>query len=109
MPTRTRSGQGIERPSSSAESREPRTWRSWLPAATDCSSGAREILHPEEDGLLVPPLEVPAFADALVRLAQDQDLRNRLASAATGVCERFGFPRVMAQWDELFAQLTGGA
>ena len=44
--------------------------------------GTRELFAPGEDGILVPPGDPDALADALARLLQDPLLRARLSAAA---------------------------
>ncbi len=41
-----------------------------------------EVVHDGESALLVPPENVPALADALCRLYDDPQLRERLGAAA---------------------------
>ena len=41
----------------------------------------REIIHDGETGLLVPPDDPKSLADALVKLARDPEIRERLATA----------------------------
>jgi glycosyltransferase involved in cell wall biosynthesis len=47
-----------------------------LPVVTSAHGGALEIVH-DGCGILVPPRDVPALADALARLIGDPDLRRR--------------------------------
>lgn len=54
--------------------------------ATDVP-GCREIVRDGVTGLLVPPRDPPALADALTRLAGDADLRRRLGAAARAMVE----------------------
>lgn len=46
------------------------------------AGGIPDAVHDEQNGLLVPPGDARALADALVRLARDRALAERLATAA---------------------------
>ncbi|MCA9057737.1 MAG: glycosyltransferase [Planctomycetaceae bacterium] len=48
------------------------------PVVSFAIDGAPEVCLPEETGLLVPPRDIAALAAALIRLAGDAELRNRL-------------------------------
>lgn len=54
-------------------------------------SGVAELIEAERTGLIVPPDDVPALADALLRLIGDPALRKRLGRAAV--------QRVRSQFD----------
>lgn len=71
--------------------------------ATDCSSGPREIIRPEVDGLLVDVDDSGAMAAALALLMRDPDLRRRLGDGGRAVVDRFGLERVAAEWEAVFA------
>jgi glycosyltransferase involved in cell wall biosynthesis len=49
--------------------------------------GVGESINHEEDGLLVPPGDVPALAAAIVRLLTDHQLQDKLRTAATNRCQ----------------------
>jgi colanic acid/amylovoran biosynthesis glycosyltransferase len=51
------------------------------PVVSTRISGIPELVHHEETGLLVPEKDVTALAAAIARLAKDEALRRRLASA----------------------------
>jgi glycosyltransferase involved in cell wall biosynthesis len=73
--------------------------------ATDVP-GCREIVRPGETGLLVPPRDPAALADALARLAADAALRLRLGAAARHLAEaEFGEARVAAETLALYRRL----
>lgn len=73
----------------------------------DCPSGPREIIRDGIDGLLVPPEDVDAFAQAMLRLMADPALREQLGARAVEVTDRFGLERIMAQWETLLSEVTG--
>lgn len=52
-----------------------------VPCVSTTIAGIPELICPGADGLLVPPGEPAAFADALETLARDESLRDRLGSA----------------------------
>jgi glycosyltransferase involved in cell wall biosynthesis len=61
-----------------------------LPVVSTAVSGIPELVRDGENGLLVPPEDPGALASALLRLAADVPLRDRLAAAGREtVTERF--------------------
>ena len=50
-----------------------------LPVVTTAVSGIPELVRDGENGLLVPPSDPAALADALARVAHDPALREHLA------------------------------
>ena len=75
-----------------------------LPAiAFDCPSGPADIIRHEEDGLLAPPKDVAALAEAMCRLAGDASLRARLGAQARQVATRFSVTQVTAAWLQAIA------
>ena len=74
-----------------------------LPVVSTTSGAVPEIVRHESDGLLVPPNDERALADALERLAGDPALRDALGKAARGTVEaRFDSRRNVAARVELF-------
>ena len=69
--------------------------------AFDCPWGPGEILRGEDASLLVPAANVSLFADALMRVATDQGLRQKLAASGPRIAARYAKPIVFAQWDEV--------
>ncbi|TDD81998.1 glycosyltransferase family 4 protein [Actinomadura darangshiensis] len=78
-----------------------------LPAvAFDCPRGPREIITDGVDGLLVPPEDAGAFAETLIRLIDDAELRNRMAANAVASAERFDISVVAAKWERMLTSLS---
>jgi glycosyltransferase involved in cell wall biosynthesis len=50
--------------------------------------GVGEMVKNEADGLLVPPGDVPALADAIVRLLTDRQLQSKLQAGAIDRCQQ---------------------
>jgi len=67
----------------------------------DCPWGPGEILANEVDGLLVPPEDVDALAEAMARLISDAELRQRLGETAQKNVRRFERSQIMTHWDDL--------
>ncbi|WP_439814315.1 glycosyltransferase family 4 protein [Zavarzinia sp. CC-PAN008] len=78
---------------------------SGLPLVATDVPGCREIARPGESGLLVPPGNAMALADALASLAHDADLRARLGQGARALAARdFGTDSVVAATVALWRQ-----
>jgi glycosyltransferase involved in cell wall biosynthesis len=66
------------------------------PVVTADTAGIREVITDGVDGLLVPPGDAQALAEALRRLAADPPLRARLGTAAHARFEQIGHPEQVA-------------
>lgn len=67
----------------------------------DCPSGPRKIILDDVDGILVPPEDVDALAEAMRDLMTNSEERQRLGKNALEVRERFGVEKIMGQWESL--------
>jgi glycosyltransferase involved in cell wall biosynthesis len=80
-----------------------------LPVAATATGGVPELIEQEITGLLAPPGNTQALADALARLAQDPDLRRALGRAAREQAASFGVERMIGAYAQFFERLAGGA
>ena len=66
-----------------------------VPVVAEAVGQNREYIHHTETGWLVPPGDVDSFAEAVTRLLEDAQLRERLGQAAArDVRERFAWERL---------------
>jgi len=71
--------------------------------------GNNDLVEHGATGLLVPPGDASALADALSALLEDRPLQLRLGTAArTAVLDRFAMDRVIHAYADLYATLAGG-
>jgi glycosyltransferase involved in cell wall biosynthesis len=73
----------------------------------DCPRGPGEIIDHGVDGVLVPPGDVPAFAEALLELTGDEQERRRLAEAGLRTVSRYDQAVVGRRWTALVHELVG--
>jgi glycosyltransferase involved in cell wall biosynthesis len=80
---------------------------SGLPVIATDVGGAREQVRDGETGLIIPCGDDEALADAMGKLAADQDLRERMGDAARADSERFGFDAMIDRTIELYSRAIG--
>ena len=67
----------------------------------DCPTGPARIIRNEIDGILVPPQDVDALSECLERLMSNDSERERLATNALEVTQRFNVDVIMGKWEQL--------
>ena len=65
----------------------------------DCPNGPRHIIRNNTDGILVPPEDIGALAEAMEKLINKPEIRAHLASHASEIVERFGLEKMMKTWE----------
>lgn len=71
----------------------------------DCNWGPSDIIKEGEDGFLVEKENTDQFAEKLMRLMADSDLRKEMGKKAKKNVKRFAAIEVVKIWDELFKNL----
>lgn len=81
---------------------------SGLPVLATRVGGNAELVEAERTGLLVPSADVSAMAGALLRLAQDPELRAAFGQAGRQRVEQcFSLRAMVAAYDALYSQALG--
>lgn len=74
----------------------------------DCPRGPADILTHGQDGLLVPPEDVPALSRAMLDLVEDAQLRDRLGAAGPATAARYDIRAIGARWQQELDGLAAG-
>ena len=76
-----------------------------IPCVATCITGIPELIRDGLDGLLVPPSDASALAEAIARLMDDANLRRRLGLAGRRrVLEKYDLTRNTERQARLFRQ-----
>lgn len=74
-----------------------------LPVVSTEVGGLPYLISHNEDGLLVPPNDVDAMVNAIIKLKEDQNLKNKLAINARKKVEKFDWNEVKVKWEKLLS------
>ncbi len=73
-----------------------------------CQSGPLELISDGQNGLLVPLGDVSTFAEKLICLIKDADLRASLAEGGLETAQSCSLEKVASQWKAMFDDLMRG-
>ena len=73
-----------------------------------CQSGPLELISDGQNGLLVPLSDVSAFAEKLICLIKDPELRASLAEGGLKTAQSCSLEKVASQWKAMFDNLMRG-
>lgn len=68
----------------------------------DCENGPRSIITEGENGFLIEPYDVDSFAERLVLLMNDNELRNKMGEKGLRKSQLYQIDSVGRQWKQLF-------
>lgn len=68
---------------------------------TDCPSGPAEIVDKGKYGILVPPDDHDAFAEALLKVLTDNELRENLSWLSIERAKDFDIDTSLKQWEDI--------
>ena len=71
----------------------------------DCENGPRSIIADGENGFLIPPFDVEKYAESLLRLIDDENLRQKMGERGKRMSMRYDIDSVGKQWRQLFDEL----
>ena len=71
----------------------------------DFLCGPRDIIVPEENGLMVKEGDIPALAAAMQRVMEDPMLLDKMSRGAKMISQTYSEAAVMAQWETCFNEL----
>lgn len=78
-----------------------------VPIAFGCVAGIVEMLAPSwENGVLVEPFDLDAYAEALARLMSDDELRQKISKNCCEKVTDYSIDRVGQRWVELLERLS---
>lgn len=76
-----------------------------LPCVTfDCPFGPSDVVKDGKNGFVVPDGDVERFAECLLRLIEDQELRQQFSAASVERARVFDVDTVMQQWKDLLEE-----
>jgi glycosyltransferase involved in cell wall biosynthesis len=73
--------------------------------AFDCENGPRSIITDGENGFLIPPFDISLFAEKVMLLMKDHELRFRMGTNAQKTASQYEIDRIGQQWKRLFDEL----
>ena len=73
----------------------------------DCPSGPSEIISNDRNGYIVPVGEVNLFAEKIISLIENEELRKQMGNMARADIKRFLHNNVMPHWIHLFEKMKG--
>lgn len=72
----------------------------------DCKYGPEQLIENDINGILVPLSDTEKLADGIIRLMENEELRESLGKEAKETSKSYSVPAIMKKWVNLFEELT---
>ena len=72
----------------------------------DCENGPRNIITDGKNGYLVPPFDIDGYANRLLTLMQNEDLRQRMGFEARQTSCQYRIEDIAFRWKTLFEEVV---
>jgi glycosyltransferase involved in cell wall biosynthesis len=79
---------------------------SGLPIVASRVGGIPDLVKDGKNGLLVPPADASALAEAISDLLTDKEKRNRMGEAGKKMCRQYSAEAMVEQIDNLYTELV---
>ena len=73
----------------------------------DCENGPRSIITDGENGFLIPPFDIQTFADKIILLMENVELRQQMGDNAQKTAFQYDIDKIGLKWKQLFDDLKG--
>lgn len=80
---------------------------SGMPVITTETCGMADVIEDGFNGLLIPPADAKALEEAVVRLANSEELRSRLGDAARNSMQRYTWENSARRLEALYLRVLG--
>jgi N-acetyl-alpha-D-glucosaminyl L-malate synthase BshA len=77
-----------------------------VPIVASKVGGIPEIVKRGENGLLVPPRDVDALADAIIYLLENEDIRKRMGERAKVMVKAYSWEKIAEKYEEVYKGLV---
>lgn len=71
----------------------------------DCENGPRSIISDGDDGFLVPSFNIRFFADRILMLIRDENMRKQMGEKGRLKSKEYSIEKIALQWKSLFDDL----
>jgi glycosyltransferase involved in cell wall biosynthesis len=78
---------------------------SGLPIVATRVAGSEELVHEGKNGILVAPKDVDSLAQAVIRLINEPDLRERMGKRSKKLVHQYSWASVAEQYIELYQKI----